>query len=76
VTATVSIEGPTMSTSIATKAVYTPEDLLTMPDGNSYELIDGQVVERQMGAESTWVGTRLVPDQGKKAGKRAWFRPG
>src|SRR5580704_8315063 len=48
-----------MSTAIATKTEYTPEDLLAMPDGKSYELVDGQLVERNMGAESSWVGGEL-----------------
>jgi Uma2 family endonuclease len=48
-----------MSTAVATKTRYTPEDLLAMPDGKSYELVDGQLVERNMGAESSWVGGRL-----------------
>jgi Uma2 family endonuclease len=48
-----------MSTATATKTVYTPEDLLVMPDGKGYELVDGQLVERKMGAESSWVGGRL-----------------
>ena len=45
-----------MSTAVAR---YTPEDLLAMPDGKNYELVDGQLVERKMGAESSRVGTRL-----------------
>jgi Uma2 family endonuclease len=49
-----------MSTAIETKTSYTPEDLLAMPDGESYELVDGQLVERTMGIESSWVGTRLI----------------
>ena len=48
-----------MSTATTTKARYTPEDLLAMPDGKSYELVDGQLVERHMGAESSRVGGRL-----------------
>jgi Uma2 family endonuclease len=48
-----------MSTAVATKAHYTPEDLLAMPDGKSYELVRGQLVERNMGAESSRVGGRL-----------------
>ena len=35
-----------MSMTIATKTRYTPEDLLNMPDGKSYELVNGQLVER------------------------------
>ena len=41
-----------MSASVATQTQYTPEDLLAMPDGKSYELVGGQLVERKMGAES------------------------
>ena len=37
-----------MST-VAAKQSYTPEDLLTMPDAVSYELVDGELVERNMG---------------------------
>jgi Uma2 family endonuclease len=48
-----------MSAAVATKTRYTPEDLLAMPDGKSYELVDGQLVERNIGAESSWVGGRL-----------------
>ena len=49
-----------MSTSVATQTQYTPEDLLAMPDGKSYELVGGQLVERKMGMESSWVGGRLT----------------
>ena len=37
-----------MSVAIATenKTRYTPEDLLAMPDGKDYELVDGRLVER------------------------------
>jgi Uma2 family endonuclease len=48
-----------MSTAVATKTEYTPEDLLAMPDGKSYELVGGQLVERRMGAKSSWVGGEL-----------------
>ena len=41
------------------KTLYTPEDLLAMPDGKNYELIDGRLVERNMGSESSWVGGRI-----------------
>jgi len=39
-----------MST-VASKTRYTPEDLLTMPEGDRYELVDGQLVEQNV---STW----------------------
>ncbi len=49
-----------MSTVVVTEARrYTPEDLLAMPDGKSYELVDGHLVERHMGAESSEIGGNL-----------------
>jgi len=44
---------------VATKQRYTPEDLLAMPDGDRYELVNGELVERHMGWKSSWVGGRL-----------------
>jgi Uma2 family endonuclease len=44
---------------VATKRDYTPEDLLRMPDGDFYELVDGKLVERKMGAKASWVGGQL-----------------
>jgi Uma2 family endonuclease len=49
-----------MSVAIATEARYSPEDLLAMRDGKRYELVNGRLVDRQAGAESSWVGTRLT----------------
>ena len=49
-----------MSTTLATPIEYTPEELLGLPDEKSFELVDGQLVERKMGAESSWVGARLI----------------
>jgi Uma2 family endonuclease len=49
----------TMST-ITTKSQYTPEDLLNMPDGDLYELVDGRLVERNMGSWPALVGGRLL----------------
>jgi Uma2 family endonuclease len=43
-----------MSTA-AVKARYTPEDLLRMPDGNRYELVDGQLVELNVSIWSSYV---------------------
>jgi Uma2 family endonuclease len=53
------MEGSTMSTAVATETRYTPEDLLAMADEKSYELVDGQLLERKMGGESSWVGGRF-----------------
>ena len=47
-----------MSTAISTR--YTAEDLLRMPDGDLYELVDGRLVERDMGTESSWIAGRLL----------------
>jgi Uma2 family endonuclease len=54
-----------MSTAVGTKTRYTPEDLLTMPDGKRYELVGGQLVERQLGAISSLVGGRLYLELGR-----------
>ena len=48
-----------MSTAVASETHYTPEDLLAMPDGVGFELVDGRLVERNMGAQSSRVGGRL-----------------
>ena len=39
---------------------YTADDLLTLPDGDRFELVDGRLVEMHMGAESSYIGTRLA----------------
>lgn len=39
---------------------YTPEDLLTMQDADKYELVDGELVVRNMGWYSGWVGGQLA----------------
>ncbi len=49
-----------MSTSVASKTHRTPEDLLAMPDGKSYELVRGQLEVRHAGIESSWVGGRIL----------------
>jgi len=48
-----------MSASPKLERRYTPEDLLTMEDGSSYELIDGQLVEKPVSAESSATGYRI-----------------
>jgi Uma2 family endonuclease len=43
------------------EVAYTPDDLLTMPDGDSFELVDGQLVERTSSQECDWItGQTLV----------------
>ena len=48
-----------MSIVAATKR-YTPEDLLAMPDAVNYELVHGELVERNMGWQSSRIGVRLA----------------
>ena len=43
-----------------TTTLYTPEDLLTLPEYGRYELIDGHLVERHMGARSSYAATNLL----------------
>ena len=38
---------------------YSPEDLLTMPDGERYELVNGQLQEKPMSGLSSWVGLEV-----------------
>ncbi len=38
----------------------TPEDLLTMPDGEQYELVDGELVEKSMGTEAGCIAAQVV----------------
>jgi Uma2 family endonuclease len=45
---------------LVTKPLLTPEDLLAMPDGDRYELVDGHLVERTMSLRSSAVGGILV----------------
>ena len=39
---------------------YTPDDLLNMSDAKSYELADGELLERNMGGLSSWVAIQLA----------------
>jgi Uma2 family endonuclease len=48
-----------MST-VAAKQLYTPEDLLVMPDAISYELVNGELVERQSGWKSSRIGASVA----------------
>lgn len=46
--------------SIVAERTYTPQDLLELPDGQGFELVHGQLVEREMSIWSAYVGTRLA----------------
>jgi Uma2 family endonuclease len=56
---------------------YTPEDLLSMPDGKNYELIDGRLVERNTSQLSSWVGGQLHFELNAflRANPRGWVWP-
>jgi Uma2 family endonuclease len=41
--------------SVATKTLHTPEDLLAMPDGDRYEIVDGNLVERLTSLWSSYI---------------------
>jgi Uma2 family endonuclease len=43
-----------------TATLYTPEDLLTLPDYGRFELLDGHLVERKMGAKSSYAATNVL----------------
>ncbi len=44
--------------------VYTPEDLLRMPDGERFELINGQLVEPDLSGISNWIAGLLLIELG------------
>ena len=44
---------------MSTVMTVTPEELLDIPDGDRYELIDGELVERNMGAESSRIAQKI-----------------
>jgi Uma2 family endonuclease len=44
---------------IAAKRVVTPEDLLLLQDSINYELVDGSLVERHMGSESSAIALAI-----------------
>ena len=45
---------------LSTLAQHSPEELLNLPDGPRYELIDGQLVERKMGARTSLVAASII----------------
>lgn len=48
-----------MATVIADRR-YTPDDLLRLPDGDRFELVDGQLVEKDMSLLSSFVAGRVT----------------
>lgn len=39
---------------------YTPEDLLTMPEGKHFELVGGELVETTMSMVGAWVAAQMI----------------
>jgi Uma2 family endonuclease len=48
-----------MSTVIEPDRLYTPDDLLQMPEGERFELVDGHLVEPNVSTLSNWVEGKL-----------------
>jgi Uma2 family endonuclease len=49
-----------MSIGTATTPRFTAEDLAARPDAKGFELVRGELVERPMGTESSWIGALLI----------------
>jgi Uma2 family endonuclease len=49
-----------MTTATIPQQKITPDDLQKMPDEAAYELVDGQLVERHTGAESSEIGVNIA----------------
>lgn len=68
--------------STVAQPTITADELLRMPDGERFELVDGELVEREMGSTAGWisnrVGSRLeryAEEHGGVAfGEGAWYR--
>ncbi len=45
--------------SVANNIQHSPEELLTRPDGDAFELVGGELVERKMGAKSSFIAGQL-----------------
>lgn len=56
---------------------YAPEELLALPDEKDYELVDGQLVARNMGWEASWIAGRLYFFLSMSCDKnrRGWVAP-
>jgi Uma2 family endonuclease len=47
-------------TTTVSNSIVTPEELLDLPDGVRYELVDGKLVERNMGMESSKIAAKII----------------
>lgn len=57
---------------------YTPEDLLTIPGGENFELVNGRLVERHMCVLAGWVAGELIRVLGNHCHQHrlGWVLPG
>jgi Uma2 family endonuclease len=52
-------DGVQTVTDLASATLSTPDDVLTAPSPDGFEVVDGQLVEKRMGIVSSYVGGRL-----------------
>lgn len=55
---TTAIAPPAVKNDAAPK--LTPEDLLALPERERFELVDGQLVEREMSHSAVWISARII----------------
>ncbi len=68
--------------STVAQPTITADELLRMPDGDRFELVDGELVERKMGSLAGWISNRIgsrfehfAEEHGGVAfGEGGWFR--
>ena len=68
--------------STVAQPAITADELLHMPDGERFELVDGELVEREMGSLAGWISNRLGAFLERYAerhggiafGEGAWYR--
>lgn len=67
-----------MNILVTPQPFYTPEDLLSLPDQNAYELVDGRLVEQAMSIESAWSSGKILRLLGDHCDAQdpAWVLPG
>jgi Uma2 family endonuclease len=60
------------------RVVCNPDELLELPDGDLYELVDGELVERKMSVLSSWVAGETygrIRDYLRNSGRGGWAFP-
>ncbi|QDU90069.1 hypothetical protein Pla175_34690 [Pirellulimonas nuda] len=58
-------------------STITAEEMLSMPESEGCELVDGQLLEKNLGAKSGWIGGRLLSllDRYSDDGRNGWAFP-